>query len=114
LVISLAGCNDPGEPKTRYVTIYVSQDVEIKEVLIDLDMKKPGMVVAHPEGVKTRRRPTKPRKTVFLPPLPMDLPMLIAVLFLVVTRSKQPFFSLARLAGPTHINVARTPLPRPT
>lgn len=73
LFIFLAGCNDPDERKTHYITVYVSQDVEVKEVLIDLEAKKPGVLVEHPEGVEVKHRPTKPRKTVSFDALPAGL-----------------------------------------
>ncbi|MGI9504120.1 MAG: hypothetical protein ACR2RE_13810 [Geminicoccaceae bacterium] len=68
-VFSLAGCKDPDERKTHYITVYLSQDVEIKEVLIDLEAKKPGVLVEHPEGVEVKHRPTKPRPTVSFEPV---------------------------------------------
>jgi len=91
----LAGCNDPDERKTHYITVYVSQDVEIKEVLIDLDMKKPGVVVEHPEGVEAKHRPTKPRSTVSFDPLPPGIIGLLLVILTLVLHSGslscQPF-----------------------
>ncbi len=88
LLLCLVGCNDPDERKTHYITVYLSQDVEIKEVLIDLDAKKPGVLVEHPEGVEVKHRPTKPRKTVSFHQLPIGTLALILLLSLPLLGSK--------------------------
>jgi glycerol uptake facilitator-like aquaporin len=113
LMIGLVGCNDPDERKTHYITIYVSQDVEIKEVLVDLDMKKPGVVVEHPEGVETKHRPTKPRKTVSFAPLPMGLLLFIAFLSLLTIRLSPALTNLVRQAERTTQQHLSVPLLRP-
>ena len=41
LLVCFAGCDEPDEKKARYVRVYLSQDVEINELLLDLDMKNP-------------------------------------------------------------------------
>ncbi len=79
-LLFLAGCNDPDERKTHYVTVYLSQDVEIREILVDLDLKKPGVVVVHPEGVEVKHHPTKPKKTVSFTPLPPAFAALALIL----------------------------------
>lgn len=82
-VATLVGCDEREERKVRYVTIYVSQDVEIKETLVDLDMKKPGVLVVHPEGVEVKHWPTKPRDSVSFAPLQVDLLSLFLLLTLL-------------------------------
>jgi len=95
----LAGCEERDERKVRYVTLYVSQDVEIKEVLTDLDMKKPGVVVVHPEGVDVKHHPTKPRKTLSFAPSTKDMIALLLFIIalttsyrLLLTNNKKLFF----------------------
>lgn len=87
----LSGCNEREERQVRYVTIYLSQDVEIKETLVDLDMKKPGVVVVHPEGVEVKHHPTKPRKSVSFSPLPTSI-MLLSTLSVFLFFGKMACF----------------------
>lgn len=89
LLLCLVGCNDSDERKTRYITVYLSQDVEIREVLIDLDAKKPGVLVEHPEGVEVKHRPTKPRKSISFDQLPVGLLALLLLLSLSIMRCEQ-------------------------
>lgn len=85
----LVGCNDSDERKTHYVTIWLSQDVEVRGPFVDVDMKKPGVVVEHPEGVEVKHRPTKPRKSVSFDHLPVGLLALLLVLFLPIMRCER-------------------------
>lgn len=83
---SLAACKDPDERKTHYVTVIRSQDVEIREELVDTDLKKPTVVVYHPDGVDVRHLPTKPRKTISFEQLPLGF---LAFLLLIMTISER-------------------------
>lgn len=85
-VTSVSACNDPDERKTHYVTIVRSQDVEIREEFVDTDMKKPTVVVHHPDGVDVRHLPTKPRKTVsFAPVSPASLITLVLTMLTIAS-----------------------------
>lgn len=86
LFFSLAACKDPDERKTHYVTVVRSQDVEIREEIIDTDLKKPTVVVHHPDGVDVRHLPTKPRDTVSFEPLTLGF---LALLLLVLAISER-------------------------
>lgn len=90
-LICLSGCNDPDERKTHYVTVYLSQDVEIKDILVDTGMKKPGIHVVHPEGVESTHRPTKPKKSVSFDQLPLGVLALLFFFLLMQRRSPENY-----------------------
>ena len=88
LFFSLAACKDPDERKTHYVTIIRSQDVEIREEIVDTDLKKPTVVVHHPDGVDVRHLPTKPRKTVSFEQLPLGFLVLLLLIMAISERRR--------------------------